>query len=823
MATDQHDTVTQTLPQPGAGPLMQSVPVLSIARSLTNQRKHFDPAKLQELAESIKATGVLQPILVRPLPVSRVKDEMTQARAEKREPAQYELVCGERRWRASQLAEVPEIPAVIRPLTDAQALKAQVIENLQRADITELEEAEGYEKLMESQNINADQLGAEVGKSRSYIYGRLKLLDLCEQAREALREGKIDHSVALPIARIPSEQLQLKALQYATQTNYYGSTPGAREVSAHVRNNYMLKLKEAPFDRKDAELCPKAGACTDCSKRTGAEPDLFTDVDSADVCTDPPCFHNKEELHAARVRQAAEDQGLDVIDGREAKALMPSAYSGEISGYLRLDTDKDIPIKGKPLRKIIGKAMERSGIKPTMIVNPHDPKELIAVLRPEQAQELLQAAGAKEHQDKLQEQTEREEKELKREQAQKEQQAYEVKWRKDLAKDLIHKVALQAVSWEAIPRTLLESLCKQQINALDAESIRQLCDVLELGKVAPQQALIDWAMDHDYADVALMQLMVWKDRTHRTWVRDSENAVLMCIAAECGVDVTAFQNQIKANQRAAKATKKQQEAKKAALSTLSDDSLKPQEAASTPTPAAQAQKGRGGKKGAKAQVSETPKTSEGFARAQIAEAMQAAESPAGAAESTGDGQEDISGAAAAAQDDDAQAVAVAQPATAPSPTAAWPFPTTKPPADTHAASGEQLTVGTWVIVNNTHSNKKLRGERGQVYSKVRDDYLINIPDRSPFSSTREHLTPCEPPAAAASPADPDVFKEGAKVRIKADADIAPKYDRLRGQEGELRYSVGAKQNVWRVAFPGVIKRGLPDVQSFNIKDLEIVQ
>lgn len=822
MATDQHDTVIQPIAINDGGATMRDLAISSIATSLTNPRKTFDQVKLQDLANSIASMGVNMPIIVRPLPASRLQDTHEAAKGKGRQAAlpEYELVAGERRWRASQLAGKSSIPAIIRQLTDAQALEVQIIENLQREDVSELEEAEGYEYLMSANQINAEAVAEKIGKSRSYVFGRLKLLNLCEQGRDALREGKIDHSVALPIARIPSEQLQQKALQYATQTNYYGSTPGAREVTAHVRNHYMLKLKEAPFDRKDAELCPKAGACTDCSKRTGASPDLFTDVDSADVCTDPPCFHNKEELHAARVRQAAEDQGLDVIDGREAKALMPSAYSGEVSGYLRLDSDKDIPIKGKPLRKIIARVMEQSGIKPTMIVNPHDPKQLIAVLRPEQAQELLQAAGAKEHQDKLQEQTEREEKEAKREQASKDQQAYEVKWRKDLAKDLVHKVALQAVSWEAMPRTLYETLCKQQITALDADSIRQLCDVLELGKIAPQEALTDWAKNHDYPDVALMQLMVWKDRMHRTWTRDSGNEVLMCIAAECGVDVTAFQAQMKANLRAAKATKKQLEAKKAAQRTQSPDSLKPRDTASTPTPAAQAQKVRGGKK--KIQVDEKPKLSAAAAQAAIAEALQAAEprNPADAAEARDAGQGDIPGAAAAAQDDDVQAVAVAQPATVTASEEAAPASTIELPADTPAAGGERpqdetpaLTVANGDIVRVKEGLKGPNGKFRKTCGRV------GIVTSHSESQVQVKFGPKAHEYAIFDHDDLEAYTAlplvGERVRVLR-AGLLESRNKFMWQHGSV---MACEANGWRIRFHNK-KGGLPTEMHFDTDELE---
>ena len=266
------------------------VPVSSLRPNPNQPRRHFDEAALRELADSIKSQGIIQPLLVRPH-----GGENT-----------YQIVAGERRWRACQLAGVAEIPAMIRELTDEQALEVQVVENLQREDVTELEEAEGYEVLMQHGNLSAEQVGAKIGKSRSYVYGRLKVLDLCQQGREALREGQLDFSKALLIARIPDEGLQIKALEFCTHTNWEGDLPGYRECARHIQDEFMLRLDKAQFTITDATLLPEAGACGDCPKRTGANPDLFKDVDSADVCTDPKCYRAKEDAHTAQVVAAAQ-------------------------------------------------------------------------------------------------------------------------------------------------------------------------------------------------------------------------------------------------------------------------------------------------------------------------------------------------------------------------------------------------------------------------------------------------------------------------------------------------------------------------------------
>ncbi|MGD9757025.1 MAG: ParB/RepB/Spo0J family partition protein [Comamonas sp.] len=650
--TDTQDTVTQALPTPGAGERMAHIPVLSIARSLTNPRKHFAPEKLSELADSIKASGVHQPILVRPLPVERISDEMAWARAEKRQPAEYELVCGERRWRASQIAAVAEIPAMIRPMTDAQALEAQVIENLQREDVTALEEAEGYQVLMDNNGMNADQVAEKIGKSRGYIYARLKILDLCPEGREAMRQGELDYSCALPIARIATFDLQREALEWALETDYRNDKRSARDVQFHVKNNYMLDLRKAPFSRKDADLCPSAGACTSCPHRTGADQD--EDSKSADVCTNPPCYRNKEQAHADQLRKQAQERGCEVLGEREAKQLIGNYYSDftAVPGYKRLDSRHDCPIEGKTLRKAIGaKVMEQSGIKPTMITNPNNPKELIPCVTPEQAQQLLQMAGHAEAEEKLAaealQRAEREEKEAKTQA----KENYERAWRLDVLQSVVkrlqqeeqaHQAALTPMS-KACNRLAAQRLAGQ----LNGDDSKLLCKLLDLGKVVPKEAIRQAANDWNSPElltgciIALHDRSFWNryDLDTNDW-RPAPNTELLAMAEACGVDVEAAKAKAKANMRAAEAARKaatlpQNDAPKADL---------PQHPAARASGNGEQGKAPKGKKPA-AQASEKPKTSAAHASAQIAEALQELEG---------------SGAAAAAQGNDGAPVAVAQ-------------------------------------------------------------------------------------------------------------------------------------------------------------------
>jgi ParB/RepB/Spo0J family partition protein len=281
------------------------VPLNLIRISKTN-RKHFDQLKLTELAASIKDMGVAQPILIRP--VTPTADE----------PEIYEIVAGERRFRASKIAEVTTIPAMIRNLTDLQAAKIQILENLQREDPHELEEALGYQALMLVHGYNADQLAEELKKSRTYIYNRLKLCALAEPLHKDFLDRKFSASTALLIARIPVPDLQLKAAKEITAPQYNGEPMSVRDAQRHLQNRYMLDLTKATFDIKDAKLLATAGNCVKCPKRTGNQPEIFTDM-SANICTDPDCFNEKRAALDTRKINDANKKGIPVIDGEAAE------------------------------------------------------------------------------------------------------------------------------------------------------------------------------------------------------------------------------------------------------------------------------------------------------------------------------------------------------------------------------------------------------------------------------------------------------------------------------------------------------------------------
>lgn len=154
----------------------KTIPIEHLRPGRYQPRRHFDEASVKALADSIEAQGILQPILVR-----RHPDR----------PNEFEIVAGERRWRAAQIAKLHEVPVVIRDLTDAQSLELAIIENVQRQDLTPLEEAEGYRRLIEEFQNTQEDIGRALGKSRSHIANTLRLLSLPEGVKLLLDEGQI--------------------------------------------------------------------------------------------------------------------------------------------------------------------------------------------------------------------------------------------------------------------------------------------------------------------------------------------------------------------------------------------------------------------------------------------------------------------------------------------------------------------------------------------------------------------------------------------------------------------------------------------------------
>ena len=165
------------------------VPIEFVKANPRNPRRHFGDAELTDLAQSIREHGIVQPVLVRP-----------------REGGGYEIIAGERRWRAAQRAGIAEIPVIVREVNDRTALELAIIENVQRADLNPVEEAAGYQKLIDEHNYTQADLGQIIGKSRSHVANTLRLLKLPEIIRDMLVDGALSagHARTLVTASDPA-------------------------------------------------------------------------------------------------------------------------------------------------------------------------------------------------------------------------------------------------------------------------------------------------------------------------------------------------------------------------------------------------------------------------------------------------------------------------------------------------------------------------------------------------------------------------------------------------------------------------------------------
>jgi ParB/RepB/Spo0J family partition protein len=298
---------------------IQDIALDQLHESPFNPRRTF--TGIDDLAANILSEGrIHQPILVRP----------------RSDGAGFEIVFGHRRVRAARFADLVSAPCMVRDMTDAQSRSAQVAENLQRADVHPLEEAEGFMSMIENDGLDADDLAAKFGKSRTYVYNRLKLLDACPALRDAHLANELGTEATILIARLPSADLQEKALEYIEQDAQArldnGGKVSYRRIQALLSERFSLDLTEAIFDVADTDLLPEAGSCTDCWKRSGNAPE-FADIvelrnkvdgkrsgsvrSGADVCTDPDCFAEKKKVHLLRGAP------------RAPKAAAPIAIEGE--------------------------------------------------------------------------------------------------------------------------------------------------------------------------------------------------------------------------------------------------------------------------------------------------------------------------------------------------------------------------------------------------------------------------------------------------------------------------------------------------------------
>ena len=212
---------------------MVSTDTLAVNDIIPNKeqpRKTFDEAALQELADSIKQHGVLQPLLVRPLTTGG-----------------YQLVAGERRWRASRLAELKEVPVIIKELSDTEAMEIAIIENLQREDLNPIEEAEGLQALIDKCGFTQEEVATSVGKSRPAITNALRLLKLPEEVRQMTKDGGISAGHARALLAFDNEPMILECAKQIVDKKLT-----VRDVEKMAKRPKTSKIKASSGKARDS-------------------------------------------------------------------------------------------------------------------------------------------------------------------------------------------------------------------------------------------------------------------------------------------------------------------------------------------------------------------------------------------------------------------------------------------------------------------------------------------------------------------------------------------------------------------------------------------
>lgn len=353
------------------------IDLAAIQASTTNPRKTFDSAKLTELAASIKEKGVLQPILVRPISIDRTtkKDLANKGKLADR----FELVAGERRYRAANIAGLTQIPAMVRVLDDKQVVEIQAIENDQREDVPPLEQALGYQQLID-QGYDVAMIAAKIGRGTTYVYARLTLTKLIKPLQKDVAAGKLPFAHASLMARLTPEQ-QKEMSGDDRGRNLYDwddSVTSLTELKNNIRHHLITDLRQATWDLESIDLVPTAGSCTACPKRERNAPNLFDGIENdphapkgkSDRCLDSACFHKKREaLIELKLRETKTATGVDPIK------VSTDYYSSDKS-VVTCGSFKEVsPAAAKKLTE-----KERAKLKPAVVVKGEGAGKVVQVL-----------------------------------------------------------------------------------------------------------------------------------------------------------------------------------------------------------------------------------------------------------------------------------------------------------------------------------------------------------------------------------------------------------------------------------------------------------
>ena len=254
-------TVQQLTPRAASDGQQRLIAIDLLAPSQLNPRKDFREAELEDLAHSIKAKGLVQPIIVRPDPLAG---------------GRYEIVAGERRWRAAQKAKLHDVPVIVRELSDQEVLELAIIENVQRSDLNAIEEAGGYRELIERFNYSQDQVSEIIGKSRSHVANTMRLLRLPESVQALVQMGQLSagHARAL-IGRKDAEQLAERILaENLNVREVEALVQGGLDFTHGGRSGRVQREKDPDTKAFEKELTDALGLKVDIKRGSGESGNL---------------------------------------------------------------------------------------------------------------------------------------------------------------------------------------------------------------------------------------------------------------------------------------------------------------------------------------------------------------------------------------------------------------------------------------------------------------------------------------------------------------------------------------------------------------------
>lgn len=351
--------------------------------SETNPRKHFAQGALEELGKSIEVQGIIQPLIVRvSVPWTERMSGVTH----------YEIVAGERRYRSGCAVGLMEFPTIVRVLADWEVVELQLIENLQREDVTAYEEAVGYASLLELVDAAGEKLytperiAGKIGKSESYVAHRLNVRQAPAELLEAMVEGIVGVKVVERVGKFPHRADRERLAAEVLRPKHSDKPMTFRELEKHIAEHYQNSLKGAVFDGDDVSLVKGAGACAVCPYRSGNDPELEGLLQTGrkgegrgskggadpNLCLNPNCFRAKTEAHYKQAEKAGE---VEVIPVKEAAKLFPYGDYLSYNSSYRLASEKpgydDIGHYDGKKVKSWGAYAASLGVKVSVAKSPH--------------------------------------------------------------------------------------------------------------------------------------------------------------------------------------------------------------------------------------------------------------------------------------------------------------------------------------------------------------------------------------------------------------------------------------------------------------------